>query len=514
MKNKNKNLMMIYLTSFTVLLSLMVHLIHRKFSFLADYTAQNGYGSFSPSIHILQNSLLIVPVILLVSVFAIYKKQPFHPSLQLLITLCLTFSSISIIAGSEGMTEYHFSIFMVLAMIAYFESINFILISTALFAIQHFTGFFLYPELLCGTADYHFSLLLVHAFFLIFSCLATVLLIHSGNKYAHAMEAQNRIHEKANRQLLDSLSLSSSRLLESVSQISVTSEVTSKSSKEIAVSIEEMNSGSDEQLGISTQNVHLLNSMLQKISQIRENSRLVKKTSLKTSEEAKAGRVKVNNMTGQMNVITRNMSTLTNSVSQLENRTQYIERALNTLSGISDQTNMLALNASIEAARAGSYGKGFSVVADEVRKLSLESDKAAKEIKEMISLIHSDMKEVKDDLAKGNSDLQTGISLILDTEQVFAQIAQAAGSTESQAEHADTVLQEMVSESKHVFESIEHGNHITRDALLKSSHITAAAQDQLNTVEALNTITGSLSSLSLQMNSIIEDINVRTEQEV
>ncbi|WP_371261472.1 methyl-accepting chemotaxis protein [Bacillus sp. OV322] len=219
-------------------------------------------------------------------------------------------------------------------------------------------------------------------------------------------------------------------------------------------------------------------------------------------------------MTGQMNIITRNMSTLTNSVSQLENRTQYIERALNTLSGISDQTNMLALNASIEAARAGSYGKGFSVVADEVRKLSLESDKAAKDIKEMISMIHSDMKEVKSDLAKGNSDLQTGISLILDTEQVFSQIAQAAGSTESHAEHADTVLQEMVSESKHVFESIEHGSHITRDALLKSSHITAAAQDQLNTVEALNIITGSLSSLSLQMNSIIEDIDVRIEQEV
>ena len=109
-----------------------------------------------------------------------YQKQHDHRLVPLLNTLTLTFASMSIISGGGGTVEFHFSIFMVLAIVAYYENMKLIAIMTVLFALQHILGFFFLTELVFGAASYSFLMLVIHAVFLILTSGATSLQIHSS----------------------------------------------------------------------------------------------------------------------------------------------------------------------------------------------------------------------------------------------------------------------------------------------------------------------------------------------
>ena len=127
-KSLSINRLMIILSGLVLLLSLGIHSLHRLGNFLDDYVALQGITSLSGGLEILLNVFLIIPIILYIGALYLYRKDPTHRQLGMLLTLTLTFSSISIIAGGDGLTEYHFSIFMVIAMIASFQRTSYILI--------------------------------------------------------------------------------------------------------------------------------------------------------------------------------------------------------------------------------------------------------------------------------------------------------------------------------------------------------------------------------------------------
>src|SRR5690554_4675281 len=159
----NGNSLLFIISTIMVLFMWTIYAAHHQFKFLRDYVLLQGIDTLSSGKTMLLFIFLITPVILLIISFFISRKDNNAKQLPLLLTLTLTFTSIGMIAAGNGLVEYHFSIFMMLALIAYFRSIQLIIISTAIFAVQHFAGYFLFPELLCGTTDYRFSLLMIHA---------------------------------------------------------------------------------------------------------------------------------------------------------------------------------------------------------------------------------------------------------------------------------------------------------------------------------------------------------------
>lgn len=197
---RHKNRLMLWLAGYTIIFSGLVHLLNRVAKVIPHHsmvmmTENSDSHTYTVAISAGQNILLIIPVILFVISLYLYRKRQDHMLVPLINAINLTFLSISIISGGGGSVEFHFSIFMVIAMIAYYEDVKLILISTVIFAVQHLLGFFVMPELVFGQSQYPFSMLLIHAIFLVLTSGATYLQIQSKKKITVELE-----REKNNKQ--------------------------------------------------------------------------------------------------------------------------------------------------------------------------------------------------------------------------------------------------------------------------------------------------------------------------
>src|SRR5690625_3158609 len=140
---------MLQISTVMVLFMGVIYIAHRHLGLLSDYAFLLGASNLSVGKSTLMYIFLSIPIILLIVSFFVYKKQNESKKLPLLLTLTFTFTSIGMISAGNGFVEYHFSIFMMLALITFFRSIKLVAVSTVIFALQHFIGFFYFPELLC-----------------------------------------------------------------------------------------------------------------------------------------------------------------------------------------------------------------------------------------------------------------------------------------------------------------------------------------------------------------------------
>ena len=184
---REKNKVMLVISMAVVALSLLVHLMSRKFHI---FSAMSHHMEGSQNLDLVQNLLLLLPIILTLVTLVLIRVNAKHPAIAFLNTLTLTFSSISMIAGTHGMVEFHFSIFMVLAIIVYYEQLVLLIMSTTVFALQHIIGFFLFGELVFGREHYSFSMILVHIVFVVLFNAGVIYQIVARRKVMQAMEQQ------------------------------------------------------------------------------------------------------------------------------------------------------------------------------------------------------------------------------------------------------------------------------------------------------------------------------------
>src|SRR5699024_6503449 len=192
------------------------------------------------------NIFLLILVILFVIFFILYINKKDHSLLPLFNSLTITFSSVSMIAGGEGMIEYYFSIFMVVAIIGYYDQIILIVVMTLIFAVQHLAGFFFMSEYVFGSDIYPFSMMMIHAMFLIgTSCAITWQTINKQKLVESLDETEDK--QEILSGIIEQLSATSDKLIESSSQLKINYNSNQETMGDIVSQINEISNGADTQ---------------------------------------------------------------------------------------------------------------------------------------------------------------------------------------------------------------------------------------------------------------------------
>lgn len=477
---QQKNKLMLWLAGCTIILSGLVHLLNRVVKIIPHHSMvmvadNSGSHTYTTDISAGQNILLILPMILFAVTLYLYRKRQDHTLVPLLNTISLTFLSISIISGGGGSVEFHFSIFMVIAMLAYYEDVKLILTSTIIFAVQHVLGFFVMTELVFGQPDYPFSMLLIHAVFLVLTSGATYLQIQSKKKITLELERERNNKQAELMDVLGDVKSLSKELGEVSSLVSGQSDHMITANQEMLGAFKEVSAG----LETENESIHHIEVDLRDISHMIEETSTVSSAMNQRTVEieniAFDNLEHIQNLYKQVMLVATSIQQVTETIGSLYDSSQKVGEIIQAIDHISGQTNLLALNASIEAARAGELGRGFSVVANEIRKLADQSKEATDEIKVILTKI--------------SEDSITSVSQMKEGEQATLLSVERAESSIVSFEQMNEAIKEIVSAIHQMNESVKHVEVRAHAINGEMSNISAVTEQSTASVEELFTIT-------------------------
>lgn len=217
-------------------------------------------------------------------------------------------------------------------------------------------------------------------------------------------------------QLLSSLSGMQTSLRNTIQNISSASDQLASAAEELSVVTDESTRGLTQQNSEIEQAATAVNEMTAAVDEVARNAVSTAEISQRTNQDAMAGKSKVGEAVLAIEGMVSEINSSTSLVQQLADQTKEISKVLEVIRSIADQTNLLALNAAIEAARAGEQGRGFAVVADEVRALAHRTQSSTVEIEGMINTAQTSATSVVETMSK--SQLQADNT---------RELAQAAG---------------------------------------------------------------------------------------
>ena len=198
---------------------------------------------------------------------------------------------------------------------------------------------------------------------------------------------------------------------------------------------------------------------------------------------AEQGRDAVTGAVTQMTEISDSVEQSAHAIRMLAERSSEIGQISDTISSIAEQTNLLALNAAIEAARAGEAGRGFAVVADEVRKLAEESGSAASKIAALISSIQNETQEAVMRMEQGTKDVEEGRTVIAQAGEAFQTITEAVSSLTQQAEAILSGARASAGRAEKIVAVMEDIHSSSKDVATETESVSAATEEQAATMD-------------------------------
>ena len=291
---------------------------------------------------------------------------------------------------------------------------------------------------------------------------------------------------KGDHQLIkDNINTVISSLSDALRKVSQTVLSTASASNQISASVEEMAAGASEQTQQISEIAGSIEQMTKTIFNNTKNASLAAETAKGSGEKAQQGGQVVEATIKGMMRIAEVVKKSAETVEALGKSSDAIGEIIQVIDDIADQTNLLALNAAIEAARAGEQGRGFAVVADEVRKLAERTTKATKEIAGMIKQIQKDTTEAVDAMKKGKLEVDAGKELANKAGEVLNDIIEGAQKVSDVAALVATASEEQSATAEEISQNIESISSVTRQSATGSQQIARSAEDLNNLTQNL-----------------------------
>jgi len=282
-----------------------------------------------------------------------------------------------------------------------------------------------------------------------------------------------RVAASANT-MLDNMGRAMRGVLDAAGRITASSQQLDRSAKEIAGGAE---AAAGQTITIATASEE----MSATSSDIAQNCMMAVEGAQSASEAAVAGSSVVSSTIAGMEQIAQRVRSSASTVASLGERSEQIGTIVATIEDIADQTNLLALNAAIEAARAGEQGRGFAVVADEVRALAERTTKATREIGEMIKAIQNETRSAVQQMEQGVKEVEQGTEDASRSGEALQEILSRINDVTMQINQIATAAEEQTATTSEITNNIHQMTGITQDTA-HGAHETATAANNLSSL--------------------------------
>ena len=280
---------------------------------------------------------------------------------------------------------------------------------------------------------------------------------------------------------------------------------TASSVEQLTRAIDGVSKGSEEQAEAVNQASQITSQISSTIEQVAGNAQAVTENATSASEAAENGSRTIEQTISGMHTIRDKVGVSAKRVQEMGERSDAIGAIVDTITDIASQTNLLALNAAIEAARAGEHGKGFAVVADEVRKLAERSAVATNEIGDLIKEIQRTVTDAVAAMDEGSQEVESGVERANEAGGALSDIMEAIEAVRQQSEQTAAASEEMSAASGELVASMDTVSAVVEENTAAAEEMSASSGEVSQAIETI-------ASISEENSAAIEEVSASTEE--
>ncbi|EHS58060.1 methyl-accepting chemotaxis protein [Paenibacillus sp. Aloe-11] len=309
--------------------------------------------------------------------------------------------------------------------------------------------------------------------------------------------------------MVSEVNQTSSRLASSSLMIKESTEQTTESVQHVAETVMESAENAATSAEASEQTANAVEEMAKGVSTIAESASSIVDSAGHTEQDVAQGSKMISNVRAQMDRILEAVSQTASLMDELSQLSDNAKQMNSAIAAIAKQTNLLSLNASIEASRAGEAGRGFAVVAIEVRKLSEQSKESADSISQIITQM-LDLIQRSTATMNGNVRNQVGEGLRIsqDAEGAFANIERSTSHIVEQIQSVSAAAEEISASTEEVSATVTHLASLSRSSADSSQTTSAAAQEQMAAMEEIASSSQELSRMAQDLQALVKRFKI------
>ncbi|MDA1839153.1 methyl-accepting chemotaxis protein [Bacillus cereus group sp. BY17LC] len=303
--------------------------------------------------------------------------------------------------------------------------------------------------------------------------------------------------------IIDKVKQTAEQVSSSSQELSVSTKENSMAVQEIVSSMVELRAGAQSQETSVPEYLGIVYEMADKMEEITNAAKQMAKESEGIEHYSGEGNDVTKQAINQMNIIQNAVQDLSSIIYSLEVRSKEISDIVTVITSISNQTNSLALHATIEASRAEETGDGFAVVADEVRKLAEQTEASAKDIAKLIEETQAGTEEAFVSMQKTSKEVESGMKLVESSGAFFEKISKSAQTVTNQVRVVSSNSSDILQNSQNIVRVVNELSLIANKYANSSSNVEESMKEQEMSVQDIAELASSLSWLSQELQELI-----------